>query len=253
MAFIQCDFYSSVLGLSTSVNAIVPLGEEVARPCRTLYLLHGLSDDHTIWARRTSIERYVERRGVAVIMPAVGRSFYVDMVHGMPYGTFMEEELPAACRSLFPLSPLREDTFVAGLSMGGYGAFRLALRRPDLFCAAGSFSGAVDIAQLREEPDEQRRAEFGRIFGDLGGIAGSDFDLFHLASGLPRERRRDLRLYQCCGTEDFLYQGNLRFRDHARGLGFDLTYEEGPGDHEWGYWDRKVKDFLDWLLPARPS
>ena len=162
----------------------------------------------------------------------------------------MEEELPSACRSLFPLSPLREDTFVAGLSMGGYGAFRLALRRPDLFCAAGSFSGALDIAQLCEEQDPERRAEWEWMFGDLGRIAGSDFDLFHLASRLPTERRRELRLYECCGTEDFLYQGNLRFRDHARGLGLDLTFEEGPGEHEWGYWDRKVQDFLDWLLPA---
>ncbi len=250
MAFLQCDFFSSVLSLSTSLNVILPLGDSVTRPYRTLYLLHGLSDDHTIWARRTSIERYAEAHGVAVIMPAVGRSFYVDMARGLRYGTFVEQELPSVCRSLFPLSPLREDTFVAGLSMGGYGAFRLALRRPDLFCAAGSFSGATDIAQIGQGSDEQMRAEWTWMFGDLGRITGSDFDLFHLASQLPRERRRQLRLYQCCGTEDFLYEGNVRFRDHARSLGLDLTYDEGPGTHEWGYWDRKVREFLDWLLPS---
>jgi putative tributyrin esterase len=250
MAFIQCDFRSSVLGLSTSMNVILPQRETAAAPCRTLYLLHGLSDDHTIWVRRTSIERYADAHDIAVVMPAVNRSFYVDMAQGLAYGTFMEEELPAVTRALFHLSPRREDTFVAGLSMGGYGAFRLALKRPDLFCAAGSFSGAVDICMLAEEAEEDRRTEWLRIFGDLDQMEGSPFDLFHLAGRLSAAQKAQLRLYQCCGTEDFLYAGNLRFRDHARAQGLDLTYDEGPGDHEWGYWDRKVREFLDWLLPA---
>ncbi|HET6486139.1 MAG TPA: alpha/beta hydrolase family protein [Spirochaetia bacterium] len=248
MAFLQCDFFSATLALSTSMNVVLPLGEGVKRPYRTLYLLHGLSDDHTIWARRTSIERYADAHGVAVVMPAAGRSFYVDMANGARYGAFFEEELPSVTRSLFPLSPRREDTFVAGLSMGGYGAFRLALRRPDLFCAAGSFSGALNMAKVVEESDEERKAEWQRIFGDAGGVAGSDRDLFHLADALPPAARARLRLYQCCGTEDFLYQDNLLFRDHARRLGLDLSFSDGPGDHEWGYWDRQVKDFLDWLL-----
>ncbi len=170
------------------------------------------------------------------------------MANGERYGTFIEEEVTSVSRSLFPLSARREDTFVAGLSMGGYGAYRLALRRPDLFCAAGSFSGALNVARLGQEADEQRKTEWQRIFGDTDRIVGSDRDLFHLVGALPQAARGQLRLYQCCGTEDFLYQDNILFRDHARRLGLNLSFSEGPGDHEWGYWDRQVRDFLDWLL-----
>jgi len=130
MALIHCDFFSEALGLSTSMCVILPepargqIGmpgseRQPSGPHPVLWLLHGLSDDHTIWQRRTSIERYVAERGLAVVMPAVARSFYTDMAHGLPYWTFISEELPAAARSFFPLSPAREDNFVAGLSMGG--------------------------------------------------------------------------------------------------------------------------------------
>ena len=139
MALIHCDFFSEVLHLSTSVVVILPqpapsqngttgCGGSHKHP--TLYLLHGLSDDHTIWQRRTSIERYVSLLDLAVVMPAVHRSFYTDMAHGYRYWTFISEELPALARSFFPLSDAREDNFVAGLSMGGYGAFKLGLTHP---------------------------------------------------------------------------------------------------------------------------
>jgi S-formylglutathione hydrolase FrmB len=211
-----------------------------------LYLLHGMSDDHTIWQRRTSIERYVEPFKLAVVMPTVQRGFYVDMAHGPRYGTFIAEELPAICQSLFPISAAREDNFVAGLSMGGYGAFRLGLAYPDKFSAAASLSGATDIATLSGGRDKKWTAERRLIFGDLKKLAGSSYDLFFLAEQVSKQKQKP-RLYQCCGTEDFLYQGNLRFRDHALELGLDLTYEEGPGAHEWSYWDTQIQHVLAWL------
>jgi len=249
MAFIQCSFFSRVLQLSTSMYVVLPQREDPrdTTPYRTLFLLHGLSDDHTIWTRRTSIERYADARGIAVVMPGVGRSFYVDMACGPAFGRFAGEELPAAARALFPLSTRSEDTFIAGLSMGGYGAFRIALANPGSFAAAGSFSGALDVAAMRYDDDPVRRAEWERIFGDLSKIEGSQNDLFALARRMSGSKHSGLRLYQCCGTEDFLYQANVKFRDFARSIGLDLTYEEEPGIHEWGYWDRKVRDFLAWL------
>jgi putative tributyrin esterase len=209
-----------------------------------LYLLHGMSDDHTIWMRRTSIERYAAEYGVAVVMPAVNRSFYTDMAHGYKYWTFVSEELPALARSFFPLSAEREDNFAAGLSMGGYGAFKLALSCPDKFAAAASLSGAVDVESLARERDP---VEFGNIFGDLEQIKGSRNDLFQLAEELVQSEGQRPALYQACGTEDFLYQGNVRFREHCRSLKLDLTYEEEPGTHEWGFWDRKIQSVLKWL------
>ena len=246
MALIQCDFYSDALQLSTSMNVILP------QPARArysvLYLLHGLSDDHTTWLRRTSIERYVEPLGLAVVMPAVHRSFYADMVHGNRYWTFVSQELPALASGFFPISQQRDETFVAGLSMGGYGAFKLALSFPQRFAAAASLSGALDQAgPAPPDVDPAMRAEMGNIYGDLGKLAGSPNDVMHLARRLAESTGLKPRLYQCCGTEDFLYDQNLRFRDQALKLGLDLTYEEGPGEHEWGYWDQMIQRVLAWL------
>ncbi len=138
----------------------------------TLYLLHGLSDDDSIWLRRTSIERYVADLGIAVVMPQVHRSFYTDMAEGGRYWTFISEELPTLARSFFPLSHQREDNFVAGLSMGGYGAFKLALRKPEQYAAAASLSGALDmVAHLNNTGGSAlQQAEMKRIFGSQ--IAG---------------------------------------------------------------------------------
>ncbi|MGI6705710.1 MAG: alpha/beta hydrolase [Clostridia bacterium] len=254
MALIHCNFFSEVLGVASSMYVILPeatqkqIGMEnrsYGNKHPTLYLLHGLSDDHTIWLRRTSIERYVAPLGLAVVMPAVHRSFYTDMARGYKYWTFISEELPQIARSFFPLSDAREDNFVAGLSMGGYGAFKLALSHPDRFSAAASLSGALDIAQIGERRDAD--PEFENIFGDLNKLRGSENDLFYLAERTAAADGPKPKLYQCCGTEDFLYESNLRFKAFAENLSFDLTYEEEPAVHEWGYWDKKIQRVLEWL------
>jgi S-formylglutathione hydrolase FrmB len=210
-----------------------------------LYLLHGLSDDHSIWCRRTSIERYVAPLGLAVVMPNVHRSFYTDMAQGGKYWTFVSEELPQIVKSFFPISDKREDTFVAGLSMGGYGAFKLGLSLPEKFAAAASLSGALDTPEFANR--EERKEEFSRIFGDLSKIEGSKNDLFYLASTLVESGKEVPALYQCCGTEDFLYDGNVKFRDYVRSLNIGLFYEECPGVHEWGFWDKMIQNVLKWL------
>lgn len=255
MAFIQCSFRSSMLDIAAGMNVVLPQRDDLTdrRPFPCLFLLHGLSDDHTIWSRRTSIERYAEAHGIAVVMPAGGRGWYVDNAEGPRWGAFVADELPAAARAFFPLSHRREDTFVAGLSMGGYGAFRIALAHPDRFAAAGSFSGALDVARRPADAEPAWTTELTRVFGDLGALPGSTNDLFELARRLDPADRRRLRLFQCCGTEDFLYDANVRFRDHSRSLGLDLTYEEGPGTHEWGFWDAAVRRFLDWLTGPGPA
>jgi putative tributyrin esterase len=256
MALIECKFYSEVLGLSTSMTVILPqktttqIGmNNVSRGDLhpTLYLLHGLSDDDSIWVRRTSIERYVAEMGIAVVMPQVHRSFYTDMVSGGKYWTFISEELPALARSFFPLSPKREDNFVAGLSMGGYGAIKLGLRKPESFAAAASLSGALDIAQhFANQVHPAAKREYELIFGQ-DNIAGTPDDLLWLMTELDQSNGPKPALYQCCGTEDFLYEDNVTFREACRKTSLSLTYEEGPGEHEWGYWDTKIRDVLAWF------
>jgi putative tributyrin esterase len=257
MALIECKFYSEVLGLNTSMTVILPqktttqIGmSNVTRGDLhpTLYLLHGLSDDDSIWLRRTSIERYVAEMGIAVVMPNVHRSFYTDMAMGGRYWTFISEELPMLARSFFPLSDKREENFVAGLSMGGYGAIKLGLRKPESFAAAASLSGALDMAHnfLNGEGATTKSKEYEMIFGKED-TAGTPEDLLWLLEEVNRSTGPKPALYQCCGTEDFLYTDNLRFRDACQATSLSLTYEEGPGTHEWGYWDAKIRDVLAWL------
>ena len=258
MAFLDVHCFSDALGLSVSFHVLLPQktarqigmagGEERAQ-YQTLYLLHGLSDDHTIWMRRTSIERYAAAKNIAVVMPAVARSFYQDMASGPKYWTFLSEELPALCQQWFPLSPKREDNFAAGLSMGGYGALRLGLARPDKFAAAASLSGALDLARrLREAGREGSRidkAEWTGIFGPE--LKGEGADLYPLAQKLAASAQPKPRLYLCCGTDDDLLADNRDFRRHLDSLHLENTYDEGPGHHEWGYWDAQIQRVLDWL------
>ena len=251
----EIHFFSEVLGLSSRMYVLLPqpaMNEALRPNYRTLYLLHGHSDDHSAWQRWTAIERYVQGLNLAVIMPDVHLSFYTDMVHGGRYWTFISQELPALVQRIFPLSTDRADNFVAGLSMGGYGAFKLALAHPDRFAAAASLSGALDIRYLVSEEgpdrDEAWLAGMRNIFGpDLRKVADSDHDLRTLARQATQSREKP-RLYQCCGTEDFLYQNNLSFRDFLRDLSFDLTYEEGPGEHTWAYWDAMIQQSLVWMM-----
>ena len=254
MAHLRCDFFSEALSLSTSMTVLLPQqtttqigmeGRSGESPPPVLYLLHGLSDDDTIWLRRTSIERYAAPLGLAVVMPQVHRSFYTDEAYGGRYWTFLSEELPQLVSSLFRVSDRREDTFVAGLSMGGYGAFKWALRQPERFAAAASLSGAVDVAGLRmgrERPEDQRM--FERIFDDRE-VAGSSDDLHSL---LTRADPAALpSLYLCCGTEDALIEDNRAFAEACTSAGVPLRSSFGPGAHDWAYWDVEIQDVLAWL------
>lgn len=255
MAFLQCDFFSDVLGLSSNMSVILPqstssqvglTGHAGRIPYPTLYLLHGRTDDHTIWMRRTAVERYATDYGLAVIMPAVHLSYYTDMAYGLRYWTFINDELPQIVRSFFPVAENRDDIFVAGLSMGGYGSFKLALQNPDRFAAAGSFSGVLDLAAFVDASPE--RADWELLFGSDPVLHDSDNDLLTLLDTRKRDGARIPDLYQCCGTADFLYENNQAFRSRAQALNISLTYEEEVGtEHTWDYWDRSIKRFLEWL------
>ena len=140
MAFLSVDIYSSVLNMDTHVNVILPQDKTSSKePAKVLYLLHGLSDDCSKWTRFTAIERKINGRNLAVVMPEVQRSFYTDMKYGLNYFTYIAYELPKLCQAMFNVSDKREDNFVAGLSMGGYGALKTALTRTDLFSKVASF------------------------------------------------------------------------------------------------------------------
>jgi putative tributyrin esterase len=261
MVHLRCDFFSEALSLSTSMTVLLPqrtttqigmTGRTTAGPPPVLYLLHGLSDDDTIWLRRTSIERYAAPLGLAVVMPQVHRSFYTDEVYGGRYWSFLTEELPDLVGSLFRVSDRREDTFVAGLSMGGYGAVKWALRQPERFAAAASLSGALDVAGLRTQrtrPEDPRM--FERIFGERDVAGGPDDLLWLLARADPALLPA---LYACCGTEDALIAGNHTFAAACSDAGIPVATDFAPGAHDWAYWDQQIQEVLAWLpLPKAPD
>jgi S-formylglutathione hydrolase FrmB len=249
MSLFHAHFFSEALNLQCAADVIMPERPPAGRDLPCLWLLHGLSDDHTAWQRRTNIERYAASYPLAIVMPAVHRSFYADMAAGYAYWTFVSEELPRRMRAFFRLSAHREDNFVAGLSMGGYGAFKLALNLPDRYAAAASLSGVMDIC-ARWYMDK-READLQLVFGPAGPRGGNS-DLFHVARQRVADGQPMPHLFQCCGTEDFLYQDNLRFRDFAGEIGLPVHYQEGPGAHDWSYWDARIQDVLRWL-PLRTT
>ncbi len=255
MAFITCNFYSEALGFRTKMEVYLPQPKGEAlnwakwKPVRkypVLYLLHGFSSDENEYTRLSTIARYIEDYPVVVVIPSVQRSTYADIGNVLRYWTFVGEELPALAQAYFPISDRRQDTFVAGLSMGGYGAFKLGLSYPDRFAAAASFIGVLNLAQVAyQDPDWLNDTRFN--FGDLESLEGGPHDLFHLARQMAASAGPKTRLYACTGTEDFVYQGNLAFKQLAESLGLDFTYEEGPGEHNWEYVDPMVPRMLAWL------
>ena len=247
MAFLSCELFSETLEVGTTIWVVLPQqtedqigvgGGSRDGPVPVLYLLHGLTDDHTAWHRYTSIGRYAEAAGLAVVMPAVHHSFYADEVHGHRYWTYVSEELPSLVQSFFRVSEHPADTFVAGLSMGGYGALKLALTHPDRYAAAASLSGALDIRYLIGR--DERAALFHRAFD--GTIRDSD-DLFALLAAAPSTPP----LYVGCGTDDGLFDANERFIAAATAARVDLTTDLRPGDHEWSLWDAMIQDVIEWL------
>ena len=243
MAFINLKLFSDSLNKATEVNIIIPENNRGRVP--VLYLLHGLSGDHGIWMRMTSIERYAEKMGIAVVMPDGDRSFYTDMQNGANYQQYISEELRRKICSMLSISNKRDENFIAGLSMGGYGAYKISLSNPQKYCFAASLSGGLDICKLVESPRNIcSKKEFEVIFGDLDNLSASSHDLFRLVDKNLNEGREMPYLYQCCGTEDELRESNIEFRDYLIKKGVKVEYEEGPGIHDWYYWDAMIQKVL---------
>ena len=246
MAYFRGTVRSLTLQMDTLVNVIIPydyyaLDQTPGRYDKTLYLLHGLKQNADAWPRMSGVERYANNYGYFVVIPEVQRSFYTDMASGLPYFQYLTEELPELMRAMFHLPAGRERTYAAGLSMGGYGAMKCALARPDLFRGAMSFSSGF---YMLDSPDRLARNYYSReeLKGVIGPALerGPEDDLEGLMDHLQGQSCQP-RLYVACGTEDPLYDVNLRMRDALQKRKLDLRYEEWPGQHDWRFWDRALE------------
>lgn len=238
MAFIHASFFSKVLAKEAGMNVIVP--ENAKGPFPVYYLLHGLSDDYTIWHRRTRIEWYVRELPIVVVMPDGYRGFYTDNPGGGAYGRYMIEDVVAFAERTFPIIGTRAKRCIGGLSMGGYGALRLALAHPDLFVSANSHSGATWDFSKPMPPE--RRKFFSGLFGPKP--KGSPHDLFALALKDKRSGKPMPKLKIDCGVDDHLIGCNRDFHAFLEKIKVPHEYDEFPGVHNWDYWDDHVREAL---------
>lgn len=250
----KLSFFSTCLARLVEVNILLPeqTWAEGAVPhlkeFPTLYLLHGYGDNHTSWQRWTNIEHYAEQHKMIVIMPAGERSWYADHVDGSKYFTFVTEELPAVCRKMFAgVSTKRETTFVAGLSMGGYGALKIALTYPERYAGVASFSGAVDVTELASILP-LNPTYWNNVFGDAEHLEGTKNDIFFLAAESQKQGKPLPRVYLWCGTEDRLIGSHQKLTQHLTDLNYPLHSTQSAGNHSWPYWDREVKNAIPYLL-----
>lgn len=263
MAFLTLSMYSEVLHLDTNVNVILPeqrkTGKEILDPDRkypVLYLLHGMGDDHTAWSRKSTIELIARECNLVVVMPTVGCSSYVNQVHGLNYYDYMTKELPVKMANFFPVSLKREDTFIAGNSMGGYGALRIALGNPDKYAGAASLSGALTPYGEYETEEEREKNVGGKAmktirmntFGTMEEYLASDNNLVNLVEKLRTYDGEKPKLFICCGTDDpITYTYNKAFLEAIKDKELDYYYEESPGSHNWAYWNPKLQQIFDFF------
>lgn len=203
-----------------------------------LYLFHGMGNNHAQWTGYTNAELYAEERNMAVVMISAENKSYVN-VAGDRFYDFIEDELPDFICGMFPISRRPEDTYIAGLSMGGFGALVHALSHPEKYCAFGAFSAAIQLNPAMLAGGEDK------------GI-NPDYDPETLADRLIEAKKAFPKAYIACGQEDFLYEADKAFKDKLVKAGVDVTWDELPGyGHEWRFWNLQIEKFLIFLEEVR--
>lgn len=252
------NIFSNTLMRSVPVNVYLPIDgmgkpEKEVKPFKTLYLLHGIFGSSMDWVNGSRVQQYAEDHRLCVVMPSADNGFYVDNEKSFNrHGEFVGRELVELTRKIFPLSEKREDTYIGGFSMGGYGALRNGLKYHETFGAVVALSSAL-VTDATERWSDKAPTPIGNrgyaesVFGDLNQVAESDMNPRYLAKQL-KDQGVDLpRLYVACGTEDFLFSANEKLVKDLQAHGIDVTYDIGPGVHNWDFWDAYVKRGIDWL------
>lgn len=260
MALIQVNYMSQALWRTVTLQVILPADKAdlqgnllPLKKYKTLYLLNGLHGNYTDWVSGTRIKRWAQERDLAVVMPGGDNSFYVDReAQHNNYGAFVGQELVEITRRMFPLSDKREDTYIGGLSMGGYGAILNGLKYRDTFGAIVGLSSALHMFDHVEDLGPLNWKFGETLFGKIEDAMQSDNNPRVLVEkiGKMKKENPDMtlpKIYMACGTEDFLLPSNREFKALFEKYGFDLTYAEGPGNHNWDFWDEYIKKALEWL------
>lgn len=238
MATFTGTVFSNTLNMNTSITLLTPKrfeGELSSLP--VVYLLHGLSENVSDWHDKAPLTTLCDLYKIAFVLPEAARSFYTDMVYGLNYFTYITRELPQLCRQYFGLSIQPEKSFLFGMSMGGYGALKAALKLPGRYAACCAFSSVCDLPSWVDTYGRPYYKEYQAIWGmELERLPENDLFYLSRQAAAPHPTK----FYLSCGTSDFLHESNLRFQEHLKALGFDVTYEEWAGGHEWLFWNKSL-------------
>lgn len=254
MNLIHCEFPSDTL--HTYVHVTVMLPKKMKTPLETpmkkeaypvLYLLHGALDYGDSWIYRTDLSNLVDEKEIAVVLPSVGNSFYLDEPEGMAYFTFLTEELLEYLEHIFPLSQKREETFIGGLSMGGYGSLYAALRKPERYGKVFSLSGALDIRRTSCFVSQCGASLPGQL-RDRKALSGGAYDLFALLEKADPAVMPPVFL--ACGKEDFFMRDNLFFAQMMEKRGMPVTFHSADGEHSWAFWRTWLNCAFDFLVQS---
>lgn len=247
MDLLQFDLMSDKLGYQTNIYVLLPgCTREGISPEGVLYLLHGGSGHGTDWIRNSNVERYAAPYNFAVIMPEVdGSCFYADMKHGYPYFQYVTEEVPDMMETLLPVLK-GVKRYVAGYSMGGYGAFKCAFCKPEFYEAAANLSGASFTMKLFENLDREGQRELVECnWGSLEELKDSESDSRYWIDHAVRTGQKLPRLFAATGTEDYSYPMAVDYVAYAKEKGIEIRFEDMPGGHEWNVWDAMIKRFIE--------
>ena len=246
MASITLSFHSEALERTVPLRALVPLEDAPRVPMPAMYLLHGLYGSEQDWFQYTRVMLWARAKGLAVFCPAGENGFYVNQADtGEAYMRYVGEELPAFTRRLFPLSSRREDTFIAGLSMGGYGALNAGLTYPETFGKVAALSAALRPWKRMDKPQGvcvQRPAYARALFGQ-------DTEPWDTLTLSRQCGARAPELWLSCGAQDDLLEENIALVDGLRQAGIPAYFDQPPGAHNWDFWDREIQRVIDWLMP----
>lgn len=255
MAVLHVTFLSDSLKRTVPITVILPVDKIVngssavpVQGYKTLYLLHGLLGSCNDWLYNSRVQQWAEAKNLAVVMPSGDNSFYVDqLTPNNDYGTFIGKELVEITRKMFPLSHRREDTFLAGLSMGGYGAIRNGLVYGETFSHIAGLSSAVHLFELPPETPGRTLISEDLVFGDMKAASKTDKNP-RIALSLLKARSGPIpKMYLSCGLQDSLLDSNRTLRDYFLSMGVDVIWEECDGTHNWDFWNDQLQKVLDWL------
>jgi len=256
MKHITTSFLSTTLDAPVTFHVLLPERKNTSLfgntpenfpPYRCLYLLHGAMEDAEAWISNTDIAAFTDQYSLAVILPTLGNTFYLDTPDGTPAHTFLTQEFFDYTHQFFPISSERRNTFIGGNSMGGFGAVYAALKRPDLYARAFSLSGAMDL---------KKAVSYVRILGalvpaSLKNNVGTGYDLSSLLRDNKSSGKNMPELYLSCSKKDYFYSASNNFHNIAASIDYPCQMHTAPGQHDWEYWKSSLEPAIKWLT-AQP-